>query len=1464
MVPASSALGVNALDNVENVASGDARPTGRDPLAVLASYKPDLPSENSDNETNIASDIDSEPALTENKARHPLSSRKPTRLAPLHETAVMGLALVGLVAGYTAWRLSEGTISIAAATPLVEDALERVIGGQTKIGSLRLGWDKDARNFVVTATQITATTDARTSPLTLGQVNLTLNAQALLLGQTQISRADISGLQAVLVLDKEGRTAFGFGTPEEVLALPRKKAATKGLRPLLDSVRQAVLRNDNNGRVEAIGLRNAVLVVIDPDSGERLTLADARASITTDTEGIVTMQAAGFAREMGGFGNVAVSSSPDPKQRLALAVRFENGQLSKLPSSLRVGPLARVANDSAPLTGRALVRLGVNAQTTDVDASVSAGAGWVQGFALTTGSGNLEWRGSQNELVFSNVMASGRQGRVEAANGRIATLENGNRAISLDVRSFNSASPTFGTLSGEGLRGAGQIDADNNPVSGSLTGRNLRFDQQDQTSIRASDFGFVLSAPRRDRPNVLQATLTTGNLQGIVDGQNVGARNLNVTLDATRDGIALSLNQVTANAAQFQYGVDLGGLKQSFDGAGLVLSASDFSSRGNGRLSLPSVVSIRAAQLAFGRGQASPLTGSASGLNLVANNIMSGRAQFKGTITQLDTRSSVATIPAASGQAIAFDISQTASTTGRINSLQATAFMIAAGPTSVATNNLAASGNYTSKGLSGTVLAASNVEVRNELALVRPFWADDLRVSGDFTTRSAKLDAFSLRHRGVNISGTTQIALAPRGSASVKLNADVRGAFSVETLLSAWPRRFLPDTRSAIQRLIPSGTAEVSRLELDIPAGMIRKEILPKNGMTLDFSLRDIVVTYLGGMSPITNVSGEGQLLGDSLFIDLEQGQIGDLALTQGSVDIAQFKPTGAQLAVGAKVTGDVSAMATEIDLPPLALLTKAGLSPDRLSGTGTATLGLNIPLKPALQADDIGVTVAGDFQQAGLTRTFAGLDAYGGNVRLGVANRKIEVDGTARLAGNLFDFAWANDPAAPLGSQVRLTANGEVTVDSLRALGVDANAYATGPFRLNIASNSQGSQFGEAVVNADFRNTNITLPGKAWAKSEGVEALGSARLYPREGGGWNVQDLRFNSAGASLRGALDISDAGNLVDARFSRVVIDNAADLSVDVTPGADALIVTMRGAYLNLGPYLDQKNVSEKAVDLLDRPLTLNADIALVATGPGRELTNVHADIVRDRDGWRTLEAAGSAPAGRSQVSLSVQRDGRRTISGVLSDAGFFAQLLYPGAPIFGGTGTIEGELPVVGANSSGNLTFTGKDIQLVRNGSSPVIFDNVQLPMSVRGGVVTLRDGQADGVAYTVKASGYVDVGAGRLDIRGVATPGGLNRVLADIPLFGAILGGGADEGLLGMTFRARGLMTAPRLQTNPISALAPGFLRKLFESEAPLSPQPRLVAVPFTGIPVVEKWPYGPTEDMSERPNAQGGAAGPTW
>jgi hypothetical protein len=54
------------------------------------------------------------------------------------------------------------------------------------------------------------------------------------------------------------------------------------------------------------------------------------------------------------------------------------------------------------------------------------------------------------------------------------------------------------------------------------------------------------------------------------------------------------------------------------------------------------------------------------------------------------------------------------------------------------------------------------------------------------------------------------------------------------------------------------------------------------------------------------------------------------------------------------------------------------------------------------------------------------------------------------------------------------------------------------------------------------------------------------------------------------------------------------------------------------------------------------------------------------------------------------------------------------------------------------------------------------------------------------------------------------------MFGQIPLFGIFLGGGSNEGLVGVTYEVVGPPGAPILRVNPISAVAPGLLRKFFE------------------------------------------------
>ena len=62
------------------------------------------------------------------------------------------------------------------------------------------------------------------------------------------------------------------------------------------------------------------------------------------------------------------------------------------------------------------------------------------------------------------------------------------------------------------------------------------------------------------------------------------------------------------------------------------------------------------------------------------------------------------------------------------------------------------------------------------------------------------------------------------------------------------------------------------------------------------------------------------------------------------------------------------------------------------------------------------------------------------------------------------------------------------------------------------------------------------------------------------------------------------------------------------------------------------------------------------------------------------------------------------------------------------------------------------------------------------------------------------------------------------MFAQVPLFGPLLGGSQYEGLFAVNFRLNGQASAPSLTVNPLSAVAPGFLRKLFGVGAAGDPQ----------------------------------------
>jgi len=111
---------------------------------------------------------------------------------------------------------------------------------------------------------------------------------------------------------------------------------------------------------------------------------------------------------------------------------------------------------------------------------------------------------------------------------------------------------------------------------------------------------------------------------------------------------------------------------------------------------------------------------------------------------------------------------------------------------------------------------------------------------------------------------------------------------------------------------------------------------------------------------------------------------------------------------------------------------------------------------------------------------------------------------------------------------------------------------------------------------------------------------------------------------------------------------------------------------------------------------------------------------------------------------------------------------------------------------------------------------VQFSRMRVGFTRAPGKMSIHEGLVSGPMVGATIDGVMDYANNDLRMRGTFVPlYGLNSAFGEIPIVGFLLGG--KEGLIGsMTYEVVGSPGAPVLRVNPISMVAPGFVRKFLE------------------------------------------------
>ncbi len=582
---------------------------------------------------------------------------------------------------------------------------------------------------------------------------------------------------------------------------------------------------------------------------------------------------------------------------------------------------------------------------------------------------------------------------------------------------------------------------------------------------------------------------------------------------------------------------------------------------------------------------------------------------------------------------------------------------------------------------------------------------------------------------------------------------------------------------------------------------------------------------------------------------DLPSGR--KLATSNVGFEVPDTFPKEPPAQIHFKVDGPVEGVAELLGMDLFRDQVGLQLDPTTSHGTVSAGVTLGMPITHAITQDKLSYRVEADLTNLSAEHLVHNLKVEANSLHVSGSPQGIDVKGDARIGGTLATI----DYRVPIGggdAEIRA----QTTIDdAVRGrLGVDLNGALAGPIPLRVSGRiGSGDHDSRLNLDADLTQAKIAdlLPG--WSKPAGKAARATMAIIDKQRS-TRFDDIVVDGPGMSVKGAVEIDNDGNIALANFPTFGLSDGDKASLKVERGADGMLkVTMRGdVYDGRGFVKGSLSGAATAEKPKALPLDIDLDVKLgvVAGFNGDALRSFDLKLTRRAGHIRSFSLG--ARLGRDATLLGDLRpyNGRSVVYLETNDAGALCRFTDTYPRIVGGqlwvamdppTGDqtpqdgllsvrqflVRGEGALTRIASGDPMTDTGARSGLGQGGQD-VNFSHLRVAFTRSPGRLVLRDGVVWGPAMGATIEGSLDYARDNVRMRGTFVPAyGLNNMFVRLPLVGPILGG-ENEGLVGVTYEVVGSPHAPELRINPMSPLALGPLRKLFEFRGvdEIDPPPR--------------------------------------